>query len=248
MLHISPVAGVFIVLAAIKIIVILDTSILPQRVIRRHRLFRVVVGFAAIHIGEVHQQAGAGVDFFTGDERPCPHQIMLTVLGFTVGHGGAHDHFAVSIEGADLEAGFGFDGFVVVGQGVETAADCAKDVDGDIDQDVGFGVGRHGGGDAAEQEIVAHQAHQEAGVGLGDGHVLVFAQAFVGQAHGFVGMGAFGLGFCTGGRWADGLAVAVVAALGAAAVAAAARLAGVGGAVVGVAAVVGARIRTRTGV
>ena len=75
---------------------------------------------------------------------------MLTVLGFTVGHRGAHDHLAVSVEGADFEAGFGFDGFVVVGQGVKAASDGAKDVNCHIHQDVCIGVGRHGGGDAAK--------------------------------------------------------------------------------------------------
>ena len=75
---------------------------------------------------------------------------MLTVLGFTVSHAGAHDHFAFSVKGADLKAGFSFDGFVVVCQSVKAASDRAKHVYGDIHQDIGFGVCGCCGGDTAE--------------------------------------------------------------------------------------------------
>ena len=74
---------------------------------------------------------------------------MLTVLGFAVGHGGAHDHLAFFVEGADLKAGFGFDGFVVVGQSVKAAADCAEYVYCDVNQDIGSRVFRYSGGYAA---------------------------------------------------------------------------------------------------
>ena len=67
------------------------------------------------------------IDFFTGDEGASPHQIVLSILGFAIGDGGAHDHFAVSVKSADFKAGFGFDGFIVVGQGIKAASDGAED-------------------------------------------------------------------------------------------------------------------------
>ena len=110
---------------------------------------------------------------------------MLTVLGFTVSHGRAHDHLAFSVKGADLKTCFGLDGFVVVSQGVKTAANGAKDVNGDVNQNIRFRVSRYGRRHAAEQEVIAHQTHEQGGIRLGDGHVLVFAQAFVGETQGF---------------------------------------------------------------
>ena len=77
----------------------------------------VVVGFAAIHIGEVDQQAIALVEFFMAHKRPDPQQVVLSVLGFAVGAARRHDEFAGAVKGHHLKTGFGFDGFVVGGKG-----------------------------------------------------------------------------------------------------------------------------------
>ena len=50
-----------------------------------------------------------------------------------------HEYLVFSVKGADLKAGLGFDGFVVVSQGVKAASDRAKHVYGDIHQDISFG-------------------------------------------------------------------------------------------------------------